>query len=264
MGHPEFDKVVKIIKQLRDPVSGCPWDLKQTHKSLTRYLIEEAYEFQQACQEEDPKSVEDEIGDVLLQVLLHATIGQESGDFDLESISKNLAAKMVRRHPHVFGKDKEQISEKKVKENWEKIKFQERKTQRLKELSYLPALLGAHKIGEKTARIGFDWKDANEVLPVVTEELEEFIAELPAKVGQSPSKELYEEYGDLLFSMVQLGRHLEINSEEALQSANNKFIRRFNRMKELIINAQKDIDKMNQTEMDIFWNEVKKEEHGKT
>jgi MazG family protein len=170
---------------------------------------------------------------------------------------------MIRRHPHVFGENKQPISEKEVKENWEKIKSFEQQTNKMKELSYLPALLGAHKIGEKTSRIGFDWKDANEVLPIVTEELEEFIDELPNKVEHTPSEALQEEYGDLLFSIAQLGRHLGINSEEALQSANNKFIRRFNRMKELIIQDKQDITRMNQKEMDIFWNKVKKEEHGK-
>lgn len=261
MGHPEFENVFKIIKQLRDPVDGCPWDIKQTHQSLTRYLIEESYEFQQACQNNEPNEIEDEIGDVLLQVLLHAVIGEENGHFTLESISKNLADKMVRRHPHVFGTNKEKISEKEVKKNWEKIKSKENKDKAMKSLSYLPALLAAHKIGEKTNRVGFDWKDAREVLPIVRGELDEFLNELPKELSSTPTKEMQEEFGDLLFSIAQLGRHLNINSEEALQSANSKFIRRYNRMQELILKDSQNIDKMNQAAMDIYWGKVKEEEH---
>ncbi len=262
MGHPQFEKVVKIIKQLRHPQDGCPWDIKQTHQTLTRYLIEEAYEFQQACQEDDSSKIEDEIGDVLLQVLLHCSIADESGAFNLESVSKNLANKMVRRHPHVFNIKQKDISIEQVKQNWDKIKAVENKNSSMKELSYLPALLGAHKIGEKTHRVGFDWKNAHEVIPIVKEELKEFLAELPlSNSDSSPSKELEEEFGDLLFSMAQMGRHLNINAEEALQQANNKFIRRFNRMKELILSANLNIDNMGQHEMDNFWKLVKKEEH---
>ncbi len=256
MGHPEFEKVVKIVKQLRDPIKGCPWDKKQTHQSLTRYMIEEAYEFQAACSQNNTQEMEDELGDVLLQILLHCTIGEELQEFNLESVAKNLANKMIRRHPHVFG-DSTAITEEEVKQNWEKIKEQEKQSKQMKTLNYLPALLAAHKIGEKTNRIGFDWKDAIEVVSVVKEELLEFLNELPNNSTKTSYDKLREEFGDLLFSIAQLGRHLNINSEEALQEANNKFIRRYNQMQELINKAGKDIDKMDQNEMDIYWQQVK-------
>lgn len=257
MGHPEFEKVVKIIEKLRDPNGGCPWDLKQTHQSLARYLIEEAYEFHHATLNNDKKELEDEIGDVLLQVILHCTIGQESGDFNLESVSKNLGEKMIRRHPHVFNNDNnEKISESEVKKNWEKIKAKERKSSHMKDLGHLPSLLAAHKIGEKTQRVGFDWGNPQEVVEVVQEELQEFLDEIP----EDPTKlteHMREEYGDLLFSMAQLGRHLGMNAEEELHSANKKFIRRYNQMRDLMNRDGADIEIMNQKEMDLFWKRVK-------
>lgn len=264
----EFAQLVDVIRKLRDPESGCPWDLKQTHKSLLKYLIEESYEFIHATETDDTQLMEEEIGDVLLQVLLHCQIASEQNHFNLESVSRHLTNKMIRRHPHVFNENHVKIDSDEVKKNWELIKRQEKSTspestngQTLikSDLLHFPALFASNKIGEKTAKIHFDWDNASDVLGVVQDEWEEFKAELSQR--QVDKKKMQEEFGDLLFSMAQLGRHLGLQPEESLYMANKKFLRRFHRMEELIFQDKKDILKMNQAQMDEYWKLVKEEEH---
>ena len=267
MEMPEFYKLTQVVKQLRDPVEGCPWDLKQTHESLLKYLVEESYEFIAAVENKDTKEMEDEIGDVLLQVLLHCQFASEKKDFDIESVSKNLADKMIRRHPHVFEKKQEGIDAEQVVSNWEEIK-QTEKSEEPKSLiddSYLkfPALFAANKIGKKTNKISFDWDNAAQVSYKVEEEWQELKEEIVSH-NESSSEEsklrMFEEMGDFLFSAAQLARHLKIDPEEACRQANKKFLKRFQKMELLIKDAGLDINQMNQKEMDHYWDQVKIDE----
>lgn len=260
MSYPNFEKMVEVITQLRHPTKGCPWDLKQTHKTLLRFLIEESYEYLHAVESEDYKLMEEELGDVLLQVVLHCVIANEEKHFDLESISKVLSDKMIRRHPHVFEDPSIAKDEAQVKENWEKIKSAEKEgtEQRHIDSSFLafPALYSAYKIGKKTNTINFDWPNSKEVLLKVEEELEELKVEINA--DNVDASKVKEEMGDFLFSAAQLTRHLGIEPEECLRQANKKFINRFTKMEDLIHKDDLKVIDMNQLEMDEYWNKVKK------
>lgn len=266
MNYPEFDKLTQVVKQLRHPTDGCPWDLEQTHKSLIKYLIEESFEFSHATETDDTKAMEEELGDVLLQILLHTTIGEENGKFSLESVSKVLREKLIRRHPHVFEKPDSNIDVSDVVSNWEKIKEEEKaleetasKTKIKSDVLHFPALFSAWKIGKKTKKISFDWDDASQVSYKVEEEWQELKEELAPKSGLNQER-ITEEMGDFLFSAAQLARHLNIEPEEALRAANRKFLRRFHAMEDLITDAGEDIDNMNQQEMDVFWDQAKRNE----
>lgn len=260
MPYPEFSKLVDIISKLRDPKDGCPWDLKQTHKSLLKYLIEESYEYVHAAKTGDSKKMEEELGDVLLQVLLHSQIASEEGAFDIESVSKTLAEKMVRRHPHVFLDKSLAKSSEEVTKNWEAIKAQEKKTAKktfIEEDAYLPSLMAAEKIGKKSKTVNFDWDTVEQVFVKVEEELGEVQMELKAD-NRSKSR-LKEEIGDLLFSVAQLSRHLGFDAEETLREANLKFIKRFGSMEDMALEKGLDMSKMTVPELEELWQAVKKE-----
>jgi MazG family protein len=264
MGFPEFERLAGVIKALRHPKTGCPWDLEQTHQTLLKYLIEESYEFVHAAEEHSDSHMEEELGDVLLQVLLHCTIADERRAYSIESVSKTLADKMIRRHPHVFAEGSAETS-KEVLENWDKIKKTEKgeKARRLENsLLTFPALFSANKIGKKTAKLKFDWENAAQVSYKVEEEWQELKEQLAP--GTTPNKEhILEEMGDLLFSTAQLARHLDIDPEEALRLANKKFLRRFQHMEDLIAADGKILEEMNQQQMDIYWDQVKVAEREK-
>ncbi|MBT7611209.1 MAG: nucleoside triphosphate pyrophosphohydrolase [Bacteriovoracaceae bacterium] len=266
MNHPELEKLIQVVKELRDPDHGCPWDLKQTHKTLTKYLIEESFEFINATEKDDFAAMEEELGDVLLQILLHTTIGEEKNLFSLESVSKTLKEKMIRRHPHVFENKNTSIDASEVVKNWEKIKEEEKRrlgkesdTLITDKVLFYPALHSADKIGKATNKIKFDWDDASQVMYKVEEEWQELKEEL-APQKQKNQEDIEEELGDFLFSTAQLARHLGINAEEALRNANIKFLRRFHTMEDIIKEDKQDILQMNQQEMDIFWGKAKKRE----
>lgn len=265
MSYPNFEKMVEVITQLRHPTKGCPWDLKQDHKSLLRFLIEESYEYLHAVETQNYELMEEELGDVLLQVVLHCVIAQETNKFDIESVSKVLSEKMIRRHPHVFEDSSLAQTEEQVKENWQKIKESEKSSTQAQHIdaSYLsfPALFSSYKIGKKTNQINFDWDRAEDVLAKVEEELEELKEEISAK--KVDPKLVKEEMGDLLFSAAQLARHLGVEPEEALRDANRKFINRFTSMEKLIKNDKKNVLSMTQLEMDEYWKLVKIEEKKK-
>ncbi|MEI8347586.1 MAG: nucleoside triphosphate pyrophosphohydrolase [Pseudomonadota bacterium] len=268
MPFPQFEHLVAVVKQLRHPQDGCPWDLEQTHQSLLKYLLEESYEFLYATENNHPHKMEEELGDVLLQVLLHCTIAEEKKNFDLESVSRVLADKLIRRHPHVFEKRNTQISTSQVLDKWGQIKDQEKESQgelnhpsnlfNQGDLSF-PALMSAHQIGKKSKKIRFDWQNAHEVIGVVESEWQELKDEL-AHDHQKNKEKITHELGDLLFSVAQLARHLKIDPEEALRGANTKFLRRFQRMLALIEKEKADITQMDQKEMDTYWNRIKQEE----
>jgi MazG family protein len=266
VSHPELEKLIQVVKELRDPENGCPWDLKQTHQSLTKYLIEEAFEFIHATEAGEKDGMEEELGDVLLQILLHSTIAEQSNSFSLESVAKKLKEKLIRRHPHVFENKDSNIDVSEVVSNWKKIKEEEKKEQG-KETSTLikdkvlfyPSLYSAYQIGKATQKIKFDWDDVSQVMYKVEEEWQELKEELtPQK--QKNQAAIEEEFGDFLFSAAQLARHLGIEPEQALRAANKKFLRRFHQMEKIIKEEEKDILSMNQKEMDVFWDETKKRE----
>lgn len=259
----EFQRAYEVIKKLRDPDGGCPWDIEQTHQTLTKYAIEEAYEFSHAVEKQDPLKMEEELGDMLLQVLLHSVIGEESKHFNIESISKVLADKIVNRHPHVFGENAANISYDEVKDNWEEMKAQERGKKNNKyymdeEIIFCPSLVSAEKIGKKTNKVNFDWEDASQVIYKVEEEWQELKEEIAP--GIKPNKDrVAEELGDLLFSVAQLARHLDLSAEDCLKAANQKFLKRFNKMEDKLFEEGKQMQDMQQSELERYWQYAKAE-----
>lgn len=258
MNYPELEALISVVKKLRDPNDGCPWDLKQTHQTLLKYLIEESYEYIAAVENNDTKEMSEELGDVLLQILLHSTIAEQNKKFNLEDVARGLKEKLITRHPHVFGEVSVSSADE-VADNWQKIKNQTKgKNTHLitdKDLA-LPALMSADHIGKKTKEIKFDWENPSQVAYKVEEEWQELKEELAA-LPRINKERVAEELGDVLFSLAQLSRHLEIDPELALRKANQKFVKRFNQMETLINNAGKDILKMNQEQMDVYWLKVK-------
>lgn len=273
MDKSNFEKLKTVVAALRDPADGCPWDLKQTHESLLKYLLEESYEFLEAVEEKNPKKMEEELGDILLQVLLHAQIAEENKWFNLESVSLALKDKLIRRHPHVFENKQKGLSAEDVLLNWEKIKEEERKNQeqlsthkkhRIKaSILNAPPLISAAAIGKKTCELKFDWSDYTQVVYKVEEEWQELKEELTPNRSMN-KKAVKEELGDLLFSMAQLARHLEIDPHEALRDANKKFIRRFHKMEDLMASENVALENLNQEQMDVYWNQAKNQEIKRT
>ncbi|MDQ0418277.1 tetrapyrrole methylase family protein/MazG family protein [Croceifilum oryzae] len=251
----QFDYLVEIIETLRGP-DGCPWDRKQTHESLRPYLIEEAYEAIEAINNGDEDSLADELGDVLLQVLLHAQIGRDEGTFDIRDVIENLSEKMIRRHPHVFGKTKVTDSEQ-VVSNWQEIKKQERGEYAQEDESVLsgvpkeyPTILKSFEMQKKAAKLGFDWDSVDGVLAKVREELEEVVQ------AQS-QEEREEELGDLLFSLGSLARWLQVDPEQALIRANQKFLYRFSYLEKKASELGQPIQEISMEQLDAWWNEAK-------
>lgn len=216
-----LDRLAKIMARLRDPVSGCEWDVAQTFETIAPYTIEEAYEVADAIERGDMDALKDELGDLALQVVFHARMAEEAGAFDLADVLAAIADKMERRHPHVFGEDDHSPG-------WEAVKAAERAARdddssALAHVAHaLPALLRAEKLQKRAARTGFDWPDASGARAKIHEELDEIAA--------APPEELEEEVGDLLFAVVNFARHLKIDPETALRKANAKFERRFRAM----------------------------------
>ena len=250
-----FSKLREIIAVLRGP-NGCPWDKEQTHESLKKYLIEETYEVIEAIDSGDIDHLIEELGDVLLQVMLHAQIGEDEGYFAIEDVIEVLSAKMIRRHPHVFG-DKKAEDSKEVLRNWQEIKKQEKgetESSMLEGISKsLPNLLRAYEIQKKAAKVGFDWQEITPALEKVKEELEEFENE----INQESFVEAKKEFGDILFAFVNVARFLDIHPEEALFETNQKFIRRFQFIEERVKSSGKSIEEHSLEELDQFWDEAK-------
>jgi MazG family protein len=260
VNYPELNRCIEVIQKLRHPTEGCPWDLEQSHKSLLKYLIEESYEYIEATENDNAQMMEEELGDVLLQVLLHATIASESGKFDLESVAKTLADKIVRRHPHVFQCKDQKISSQEVVTNWQEIKKQEKTSKKYAiDTKFLqaPALESAFKIGTKSTSVNFDWEDYYQVVGKVEEEWQEVKEELPPG-GKYDPKRVKEEIGDLLFSVAQLARHLDLNPEECLRDANRKFINRFQKVEDAVTSQGKKLEETPQAELEEIWVKVKK------
>lgn len=261
-----------VMKRLLDP-GGCPWDREQTHASLKKYLIEEAYEVCEAIDRGDDAETCEELGDVALQVVFHAELAERRGAFRLEDVYEAIARKLIDRHPHVFGEVVARDSET-VLRNWEAIKKEEKRRKaadgRAKDgravsvldgvPAALPALQRACRLQEKAAKVGFDWDRPDDVAAKVREEVEEFL-EVALDPAGSPER-LAEELGDVLFSLTNLARHLRVEPEEAARGACARFDRRFRRVESLADEAGRDLRGMTLPEMDELWNRAKSEERG--
>jgi len=255
--YKDFYKLREIIAELRGP-NGCPWDLKQTHESLKKYLIEEAYEVIEAIQENDIDHLVEELGDVMLQILLHAQIGEDDGYFSIEDVIEGLSAKMVRRHPHVFGDKVAETAEDVVK-NWQEIKQEEKGAKQesiLDEVGKaLPNLVRAFELQRKAAKVGFDWPDASGAWEKLTEEIQEFKDEI--SINKS-SEAALKEFGDILFAFINVARFYNINPDEALFMTNQKFINRFCFIEQKVKKSGKAFEEYTLEELDFYWEEAKK------
>jgi MazG family protein len=256
MNFPNLEHLIHVISRLRDPNTGCPWDLAQDHKSLLKYLIEESYEYIQATEVNDKKKMEEELGDVLLQVILHAQIASEENTFDIESVAKVLSNKMIERHPHVFQDPKLAKTEEEVKKNWEEIKSKKKKQKYHISIDdvYAPSLQASENIGAKSADVNFDWDKLEDVMAKVDEELQEVKTEI---LIDKKSVKVKEEIGDLLFSVAQLARHLDIEPEIALKEANQKFVTRINQVEDLVKKDSKQMKDLPTLELEEYWKKVK-------
>ena len=258
-----IEQLLEIMHRLRDPQTGCPWDLEQTYRTLVPYTLEEAYEVADAIEQDDLEHLPDELGDLLFQVVFYAQIGQEEGRFDFEQVAKSISDKLVRRHPHVFADIKIESAEEQT-QAWEEHKRQERdrkagngRASVLAGVSLaLPALVRAAKLQRRAARVGFDWPAIEGVIAKVREELAELESELEAKAAP---ESLAEELGDLLFSCVNLARHLNIEPEAVLRTANLKFEQRFRHI-EAELQASGGIEQATLQEMDAAWETAKRRE----
>lgn len=251
-----FPSLVKIMERLRGE-GGCEWDRAQTHASLRQYLLEEAHEVVDAISRKDPESLREELGDLLLQILFHAQIAREQGEFDITDVIRSISEKMVRRHPHVFS-DASASTPEAVSLQWEQIK----ETIENRNHSSLvggvprsfPALLRGAKITKKAARAGFDWENRGQVLMKVGEEMEELIE----AISKGDPEKMEHELGDTLFALVNLARFLNVNPEVAMASANERFERRFEAMEKIAEESGRSIGKTDLQTLDLFWEKAKK------
>ncbi len=245
-----FDRLLNIMDELR---AECPWDKKQTLQSLRHLTIEETYELGDAILENDLDEVKKELGDLLLHIVFYAKIGSETKDFDIADVANGICEKLINRHPHIYG-DVKVENEEEVKQNWENIKLKEGKKSVLEGVpNSLPALVKANRVQEKVAGVGFDWEHPEQVFEKVKEELSEFQIE----VEQGNQDRVESEFGDVLFSMVNYARFLNINPENALERTNKKFIKRFQYLESKAKASGKSLKDMTLAEMDIFWEEAK-------
>jgi len=254
-------RLLEIMRRLRDPKTGCPWDIEQDFASIAPYTIEEAYEVADAIERGDMAHLEGELGDLLLQTVYHTAMGEEAGHFTFETVTRSIADKMVARHPHVFGNESRDKSAEQQTADWEAIKAKERAGKAeggtLDGVAIgLPALLRALKLQKRAARVGFDWPSTTEVLDKIVEESRELVE---AK-ETLPQDKVEEEYGDLLFVMANLGRHLGLDPEAALRAANVKFTRRFEAVESKLAERGKTPSQSDLAEMDALWDQVKAEE----
>ena len=249
----EFGKLLEIVYELRQK---CPWDQKQTWESLRPLTIEETYELTDAIIDKDFDDIKKEIGDVLLHVLFYAMFAEEEKRFDIGEVCKSLREKLIRRHPHIYGDVKADDAEA-VKKNWEHIKLAEGSKSVLKGVpKSLPSMIKAARLQEKASSVGFDWEKPEDVWNKVNEEL----GELKAEHEKGDKQKTEEEFGDLFFSLINYARFIEVNPDNALERTNQKFIRRFQYLEEQVKNQGKELKDLTLAEMDIHWDEAKKQE----
>jgi len=246
-----FGRLLDIMDELREK---CPWDKKQTLQSLRHLTIEETYELGDAILDNDLNEVKKELGDVLLHIVFYAKIGSETNAFDIADVANEICEKLIHRHPHIYG-DVVVQDEEEVKQNWEKLKLKEGKKSVLEGVpKSLPALVKASRIQDKAKGVGFDWEEPHQVWDKVQEEIEEFQEE----VKNGDQDKIEAEFGDVLFSMINYARFLNVNPEDALERTNKKFIKRFMYLESKASELGKPLADMTLAEMDVFWNEAKK------
>lgn len=246
-----FNRLLTIMDELREQ---CPWDRKQTMESLRHLTIEETYELADAILDADLDEVKKELGDLMLHMIFYSKIGDEKGEFDVADVLHSVCDKLVERHPHIYG-DVEVQDEEEVKQNWEKIKLKEGKKSVLEGVpKSLPALVKASRIQDKAKGVGFDWDNREQVWEKVQEELHEFKAEVDA----GDETKIEAEFGDLMFSLINYARFINVNPEDALERTNKKFIQRFQHMEEALRADGKSLADMTLSEMDVYWEAAKK------
>lgn len=244
-----FERLLNVMDDLREK---CPWDKKQTLESLRNLTIEETYELCDAILEEDLKGIEEEIGDIMLHMVFYAKIGSETGDFDITSALNKVCDKLISRHPHIYG-DVIVENEEDVKRNWEQLKLKEGKKSVLSGVpNALPAMVKAYRMQEKTAKVGFEWEHLDDVYAKVREEMDE----LQEAIGLMQEDKIEEEFGDLLFSLINYARFIKVDPETALEKTNLKFKKRFEYIEK---NAGKPLNEMSLEEMDLLWEKAKTE-----
>ena len=247
-----FERLLTIMDDLR---TGCPWDKEQTLESLRYLTIEEVYELSDAILDKDMVEIKKELGDLMLHLVFYSKIGSETNDFDIADVLDSISEKLVFRHPHIYG-DVEANDSETVKQNWEKLKLQEGRESVLDGVPLsLPAMVKAYRIQEKVKGVGFDWEKPEQVWEKVEEELQEFQEE--AKLPDNKEK-MEGEFGDLLFSLINYARFLNINPEDALERTNKKFIKRFKHLESESKKIGKSLDEMSLAEMDVYWEAAKK------
>ena len=245
-----FDRLLDIMDELREQ---CPWDRKQTFQSLRHLTIEETYELGDAILDNDLQEIKKELGDLLLHIVFYAKIGSERNAFDIADVANEICDKLINRHPHIYGDTKVDGTDQVIK-NWESIKLKEGRNSVLEGVpKSLPALVKAFRIQEKAAGVGFEWDNAEDVLDKVKEEIIEFNQE----VEDQNHDKMEDEFGDVLFSLINYARYLKINPESALERTNKKFIKRFKYMEESAINHGKVINELTLDQMEVFWNKAK-------
>tara|TARA_B110000459_G_scaffold203839_1_gene262133 strand:+ start:6865 stop:7626 length:762 start_codon:yes stop_codon:yes gene_type:complete len=246
-----FERLLNIMDELREK---CPWDQKQTMQTLRHLTIEESYELTDAILENDLDEVKKELGDLMLHIVFYSKIASETKEFDIADVMNGICEKLIHRHPHIYG-DVEVADEEEVKRNWEKLKLKEGKESVLEGVpKSLPALVKAIRIQDKARGIGFDWDNKSQVWDKVKEEIEELQVELDAK-----SDKIEDEFGDVLFSLINYARFINVNPEDALEKTNKKFINRFQYMEREVKKKGKELSEMTLQEMDVYWNEAKKQ-----
>jgi MazG family protein len=247
-----FMRLVGIMDELREK---CPWDKKQTIQSLRQMTIEEMFELADAITESDWKGIREELGDLLLHILFYAKIGSEQKQFELEDVLSGISDKLVARHPHIYG-DVKVENEEDVKKNWEKLKLKEGKISVLSGVPRsLPATVKAMRLQEKARQVGFEWENKEQVWEKVEEEMNE----LKEVINTGQQEKTEEEFGDLIFSLINYARFLQVDAENALERTNKKFIHRFTRMEQQALAEGKDLDKMSLAEMDAIWDSIKRQ-----
>ncbi len=252
-----IDQLTEIMAQLRDPESGCPWDRQQSFKTIAPYTIEEAYEVADAIQANDMEALEEELGDLLFQVIYHSQLGSELGKFTLDSVTEGLIQKMISRHPHVFGNEKI-TSANEQSRKWQQDKKHEKNKPGEGVLSgvshNMPAMIRARKLQEQAASVGFDWSEVHTVVDKLQEEINELKQEI---TNQSSMEKIEDELGDILFSCVNLSRHLKSDAEYALTRANRKFEKRFGYIEQKLAEQGKQPGQASLEEMDKLWEMAK-------
>ncbi len=266
----DISRLIEIMAALRTPVTGCPWDVEQTFDTIAPYTLEEAYEVADAIARKDLADLRDELGDLLLQVIYHARIADEQGAFDFGDVVEAITTKMIRRHPHVFGDEKAR-SAGMAKGMWDKIKAEEKAERRTRRVAMgldpedhgkgyldgvpvaLPALTRALKLQEKAAKVGFDWSEAAPIL----DKIEEEIGELRAAMAAGDNAAIKDEFGDFLFAMVNLGRHLTVDAEAALAGTNHKFRDRFHKVEKALLERGDTLEDASLEEMEALWQQAK-------